>query len=58
MSWTKSYESMMRIMRENEIDRYKLEVQGVLPKTWKEGEMILLSKRRIWNIREWLKSKR
>ena len=54
MDWTKDFEAISRRM---DIERYELEVQGVLTKTWKEGELIILSRWRIGIIRKWLLSK-
>jgi len=55
MDWTKDFEAISRRM---DIERYELEVSGIVSKTWKEGELILLSRRRIGIIRKWLLSKR
>ena len=55
MDWTKDFEAISRRM---DIERYELEVSGIVSKTWNDGELIILSRWRIGIIRKWLLSKR
>jgi len=55
MDWTKDFEAISRRM---DIERYELEVSGIVSKTWNDGELIILNRRRIGIIRKWLLSKR